>query len=212
MNFKELFPLTAFINLDSRKDRLAQCQEEFKSLGISPFRKSGFVPENISDSYSRGVVGCLVSHYQILQAAYLLNQNVFIFEDDVQFINNTKENIDLACDELNNIDWDFFYLGGNLLKSAYKVSPHLARPTWCQSTVSYGINKNFLGKLLSYFDLNNITKPIDLIYTEDVINSCNTFITIPMLTVQRDSFSDIESRNVQYTGYLEKRYLENLKE
>ena len=212
MNFNELFPLTVVINLDRRPDRLKICrEEEFPKIGINPIRKSGVVVEQIENSWWRGTVGCLLSHYHILQSAMLLNTNVFIFEDDVQFLDGAKENLESVCKELSDIDWDMVYIGGNILKPFYKVSNHLAKLNHCQSTVSYGVNKNFIEKLFSYIDLQQISKPIDMIYADDIIPYNNCFISIPMLAIQRDSFSDIENQNVEYSNYLEKRYWENLK-
>jgi GR25 family glycosyltransferase involved in LPS biosynthesis len=214
MNFKELFPLQVVINLDSRPDRYKICvEEEFPQLKISPIRKSGFVPDNIDHPWWRGDVGCMVSHYQVLQAALNLNTNVFIFEDDIHFKeNNTLELLDLACNELSYMQWDMVYLAGNILKPFHKVTQHLARLSQCQSTCGYGVSKYFLERLLSYINLSHITKPIDLIYADDVIPNHECLITIPMLGIQRDSYSDIEGREVKYSDYLEKRYEENYRE
>lgn len=213
MNFKELFPLQVVINLDKRQDRLKICrEEEFPKIGINPIRKPGVIVEQIEHPWWRGAVGCLLSHYHILQSAMLLNTNVFIFEDDIQFLDGTKENLELTCEELSKIEWDMFYIGGNILKPFYKTSDHLAKLNHCQSTVSYGVNKNFIEKLLSYINLQQISKPIDMIYADDIIPNNNCFISIPMLGIQRNSFSDIENQTVEYSSYLEKRYLENFRE
>jgi hypothetical protein len=117
--------------------------------------------------------------------------------------------MDKACNELSNMDWDFFYLAANILKPFKQVSDHLAKLEWAQSTCAYGINKNFLQKTLESIDLNRITRPIDVIYSEMAAKN-NFYITVPMVGVQRDSFSDIENVNVNYTSYLQKRYNDNL--
>ena len=213
MTFKELFPLQVVINLDSRPDRLKVCmEEEFPKLGIIPVRKPGIVFTQAGNAFSNGSIGCLLSHYDILQAALILQTNVFIFEDDIKFINDAETFLDYSCDELQDIKWDMFYLAGNLLKPAYKVSKHLARVSWCQSTVAYGINKKFIEELLSYINLQEIKKPIDLIYAQDIIPNHNCFITYPLLGIQRDDFSNIEGKEVKYSEYLESRYWENIKD
>ena len=214
MNFKELFPLQVVINLDKRPDRLKICmEEEFPKIRINPIRKPGVVVEQIENSWWRGAIGCLLSHYHILQSAMLLNTNVFIFEDDVDFKNiNSLELLNLCCDDLNNRDWDMFYLSVNVMKPFYKVSNLLAKLNSGQSTVAYGVNKNFIGKLLNYIQLDKIDAPIDLIYSERVIPNHNVFVSCPMLAIQRDNFSDIENSEVKYSDYLEKRYWENLRE
>ena len=209
--FNETFPLQVYINLDHRTDRKAQALKEFADLELNPIRKSGVVIESIDDPYSRGVIGCLYSHIQILTAANILGTSVAIFEDDVLFLHNDvtpKHILDMACMELKDMDWNMIYFGGNLLRPCYQVSPHLAKLTHAQSTVAYGVNVKFIPKLLEYFA--NITAPIDVIYADKVIPQNSCYITVPMVAIQRDSYSDIEGHDVEYSSYLEKRYWENL--
>jgi GR25 family glycosyltransferase involved in LPS biosynthesis len=215
MTFDEMFPLKTVINLDRRPDRLANCREEFKKIGINPIRKSGVLFEGGGNTYTNGVVGCLASHYQILQSAMLLGCNTAIFEDDVHFQDdkyNIPEILQCVCDELDTVKWDMVYLGANILKPFYRVTDHLARLGHAQSTVAYLINRNFTEKLLSYIDIANIKAPIDVIYAESVVPENNCFVTIPMIVIQKSNFSDIEGRQVTYEDYLEKRYFENYKE
>jgi len=211
--FDELFPLQAVINLDKRPDRLEICMKEvFPKINISPLRKPGVIFDKTSNTWWNGAIGCMLSHYQLIQISMLWNANIFIFEDDVKWIDNdTYSILEAACKELSNIEWDMFYMGGNLLKPCYQISEHLAKLTHCQSTVAYGINKNFAERLLSYINLTHIDRPIDVIYADNVIPNHSCFITIPMLAIQRDSYSDIEGGIVKYSDYLEKRYWENLK-
>jgi len=211
LKFVELFPLITYINLDSRQDRNLLAKEEFKKLDINPIRVSGTVV-NVSDNkMASGILGCTLSHIKCLEMALEQKQNIFIFEDDIKFIpaNETKTILNKCCEELSKIDWDMFYLGANILKPCYQVTSHLAKLTHAQSTVSYGVHYSFIEKLLSYIPRNQII-PIDLVYTNNVVPKHNCFISIPMLGVQRDSFSDIEGKQVQYESYLEKRYDANL--
>jgi GR25 family glycosyltransferase involved in LPS biosynthesis len=155
----------------------------------------------------------MLSHYQVLEAAALLETNVFVFEDDISFIDDldrsTLWNLEHACFELGRLDWDMFYIGGNILKPFHQVSPHLAKLNHCQSTVAYGVNKKFIPDLLKYINLTHIDRPIDMIYADTVIPKHNCYISIPMLAIQRDSFSDIENKEIKYSEYLERRYSEN---
>ena len=211
MNFTELFPLITYINLDSRQDRNLLALEEFKKLDINPIRISGTLV-NVSDNkMASGILGCTLSHIKCLEMALEKKQNIFIFEDDIKFIhsNETKTILDECCEELNGIDWDMFYIAANVLKPIYQETKYLGRLTHAQSTVGYCVNYRFVEKLLSYIPRNQII-PIDLVYTNNVIPNHNCFISIPMLGVQRNSFSDIEGKQVDYESYLEKRYDANL--
>lgn len=217
MQFRELFPLQVVINLDKRTDRLKACTEEFKKIGLHPVRKAGIIPppENMPNKWWQGAVGCMASHVEVLQGAHALGTNVFIFEDDISFIphknTTTFEHLQICADQLSTMEWDMFYIAGNLLKPCYQVTSNLAKLTHCQSTCAYGVNKNFIPTLLQALDLRKITKPIDMVYADDIIPNHNCFISIPMLGIQRDSFSDIEGVEVKYSDYLEKRYEDNLK-
>lgn len=209
MKFTELFPLITYINLDSRQDRDRLAKKEFEKLAIDPTRVSGTVIRATDNPMWNGVLGCTLSHIRCLEMALEQRQNIFIFEDDIKLVDDSFQDIDKCFDEINKIDWDMLYLGGNVLKPIYQKTEHVGKLTHCQSTVAYGVNKNFLKKLISYIPRNNII-PIDLVYTNKVIPNNNCFISIPMTIVQRDSFSDIEGKQVQYESYLQKRYNKNL--
>ena len=211
MNFTELFPLITYINLDFRQDRDLLAREEFKKIDINPTRVSGIVIKTTDNSMWNGVLGCTLSHIKCLEIALEKKQNIFIFEDDIKFIpaNETKTILNKCCEELDKIDWDMFYIAANVLKPIYQETKHLGRLSHSQSTVAYGANYKFIEKLLSYIPRNQII-PIDLVYTNSVVPHHNCFISIPMLGVQRNSFSDIEGKQVDYESYLEKRYDANL--
>ena len=136
-----------------------------------------------------------------------------MFEDDALLINNAEETIPLALDELNTMDWTFFYLGANIYGKhpTYQVSDHLGKLSYAQSTVAYGVNINFIERLVNAIPLDRII-PIDMIYTNIIIPTINAYITVPMTVTQRNSYSDIEGQYVEYESYLERRYLENLVE
>lgn len=214
MNFNEMFPLKVFINLDKRTDRLKTCQEkEFPKLGIVPIRKSGIIYTGTNNSFFNGTIGCLLSHYAVMQSALCLDTNYFVFEDDLCIINdNVKDILDQCCNELNNIQWDIFYMGGNILRPHHKTTEHLSRLSHCQSTVAFGVNKTFLQTLINYIDLQHIDRPIDVLLADTIIPRHSAFISIPQLIIQRNDFSDIENTNVNYSSYLENRYWENFRD
>ena len=214
MTFSELFPQTIYMNLDERPDRKKLVEKEFKKLGISPDRMNGVVITGMPNKILNGAVGCMLAHIVCLQRGQSNNNNIFIFEDDIKFVecDNLKQQIDACCNELNSLDWDMFYLSANILKPFRQVTEHLAKLNHAQSTVAYGVNKNFIQKLLSYLPYGRqITQPwIDVIYADAVIPNHNCFISVPMFGVQRNDYSNILSRNVEYEGYLQTRYNKHL--
>lgn len=211
--FEEMFPLMYIINMDSRPDRLTDSIEEFKKIGLSSIVKMpGQIYTQAPTPQINGAIGCMLSHKLCLENALRQNKNVFIFEDDIQFLphENLKEIIDQCCEELENTNFDVFYLGGNLLKPAFQKSNRLAKLTHAQSTVAYGVKASFIEKLLSYFPTDVFKEPIDVTYANRVIPENNCYISIPMCVIQRKGFSDIEMTEVDYSQYLEQRYYGNL--
>jgi len=189
MKIADMFELSYCINLDKRADRWKLCKKEF--------RKIDFYPERFSAIESPiPWFGCYQSHLAILKQAERENKNVFIFEDDVEII----ENLDVvkkALDELATIPWDMFYLGGNILKPFYRETERLARLTHCQSTHAYGVNKDFLKSLITLVENNKFI--IDVVYAEGAVSNCNAFITVPMVAIQRADYSNIEKTIMDYS-------------
>lgn len=195
MKLDNIFELSYCINLKSRPDRWELCQDEFYKLNWYPERF-----EAIEDLIPAR--GCLLSHIAILKDAFEKKKNVLIFEDDMEVINFEEKLIEKALDELYDKKWDMLYLGGNILRPFYQETQHLAKLNHCQSTHAYGVNKDFLGKLIPF--LENTSTFIDVTYAEGVIPHANCYITIPMMVIQRESYSDIEKRIMDYSIPMER--------
>jgi GR25 family glycosyltransferase involved in LPS biosynthesis len=206
MELYDLFPLIYCINLDKRKDRWDDAQEEFEKVGIKPKRFSAI--ENNNSAY-----GCYLSHVKILEEAEKKRQNVLIFEDDIEFINYDKDFISSALEEMYYFPWwDMLYLGGNILKPFYQVSNYWAKLNHCQSTHAYGINKHFVSRLLEW--LKKKSSILDVLYADNIVPFNNCYITVPMMAIQRTDYSDIEKREMtydlplqRYEHFLQKRKL-----
>lgn len=214
-NLKKLFPIIVYINLDSREDRRIESEIEFEKLNIDPIRISGTSIQGTSNSMINGMLGCTLSHLRCLLLAKKENKNILIFEDDIKFINDYENIVEGACNDIQSIDWQMLYLGGNILKPFAQISDNLAKLSHCQSTHAYGINVQYVDLLITYILLNQTmnhgyVRPLDTIYADVVIPRHNCFIVAPeMVAVQRDSYSDIEMKVADYESYLEKRYHQN---
>jgi GR25 family glycosyltransferase involved in LPS biosynthesis len=189
MQLDELFPLQYVINLDERKDRLELAKKEFNKIGITPKRFSAI-------KHEIPWMGCLQSHIAILKEAQRLKQNVLIFEDDVQFIGDYNNVIDKALNELSKMNFEMFYLGGNVLKDVYQTTEHLGRLQHAQSTHAYGVAYSFLETLIPFLESN--TYILDVLYADHVIPYAQCYITIPMVAIQRTSYSNIENMEMTY--------------
>lgn len=187
------------INLDSRHDRWYTAEREFKTLSLSVERFSATQHEN-------PIIGCATSHFLALEESMQCDKHAMLFEDDIQFINNAQD-IPRYIEWSSYLNWDMLYLGANICNKIIKVNSHFGKLSHAQSTHAYCVNKKFIPDILKHKIL--LGKHLDLIYTEDIIPYNNCFITIPMLAIQRPSYSDIEKKIVNYS-WMEERYNRNL--
>ena len=200
MKLEEVFPLIYCVNLEERKDRWTEAKREFRKANIKAKHFSAIkdVP---------AFVGCWKSHLEILREAREKDENVFIFEDDAFIIG--QEQIEDTIEELAQIEWDMFYLGGNILRPFFQVTKRLARLSHCQSTHAYGVNKKILDPLIKIVEANKTH--IDVVYADIIVPNVKAFISIPLIATQRESYSDIEGRMMDYSIPI-KRYCHHLVE
>lgn len=206
--FYEYIDMIIYINLDKRADRNKEILAEFKRAGV-PNNKI----TRLSAIYnSKGAIGCTMSHIKALQL--ILNskwKRVLILEDDFNFIDNIKV-INKAYDKFfSNFDdnmWDVVNLSRGAYQDLVNInSDYLSKVNHVSTTSAYMVNLDFCDKLLDNFKegckmLLQATEPrlfaID-IWWKNLQQVSNWYIFNPSLGYQRDSFSDIESRVVNYT-------------
>lgn len=176
------------INLSDRKDRLT----EFYSQAF-PFEVKRF--EAIK--HNPGIVGCNLSHHEILKQATKFP--FIIFEDDCKMI----EQWDVLYNAMKQLpkDWDMLYLGANCHEPIKKVSENLCRIVQGKCTHAIMYNSQ---RVVDYI-LRELHKPetiIDGFYCSDVCYKFNCYITYPMMAVQRAGESDIVDGYRDYENLL----------
>jgi GR25 family glycosyltransferase involved in LPS biosynthesis len=216
----DFFDKIYLINLDSRKDRLNECEQEFLKHKMSVHRVpaiDGSKTFKAGMNRNSGNHGLLLTNIAIYEDAIKNGcNNILILEDDVMFLDNLNkiffEKIKFLPD-----NWDLLYLGGSHIfdkgnftsiskkinepinRNTYKsLNNELCKTTWTQTTHAVGINGK---KLKNYLDvLKNSRKPIDMIYCNIQQNELsNVYTFLPSIAVQRPSFSDIENVVVDYS-------------
>lgn len=198
MKLSQLFPLSYCVNLAERKDRWDDSLKEFDKIQHYPERFDAVKDSN-------PITGCRLSHLSILKKANEEKKSVFIFEDDVMFIEDYNA-VEICISELAGLNWDMFYLGANICNTMLQVRPHLAQLTHAQATHSYGVHYNFLPFLIE--KVETFTTHLDLLYAS-LVSQYNCFISIPLIAIQRPSYSDIEKQLVNYEWMIS-RYNNNL--
>lgn len=213
----ELFDKIFFINLDERTDRLKEILGEFEKMDIKNFERFPAIKPSIEFlknntnlfnsltscrrtelSYIIGSIGCKLSHYNIIKIAKERGyKRILILEDDALFTQSKEDTTNILKTVLN-IDFNFIYFGGNnldntLIETKYKnlfgIKNMLAAHAYVIDSSIYDIildNMLLDGSELDCFYINKIQS----------LGKCYTIK--PCLAIQRESYSNIVHRNVNY--------------
>ena len=199
------------INIDSRTDRWKLAQEEFEKLGIKDRvqRFSAIVNPD-------GRLGVIQSNLEIVRIAKRKKlNNVLVFEDDVMFLHENKplETLEKAIKQIN-IGWQLFYLGANTHNKLVKMTPNLIYLKNAFAVHSMAYNKTVYDKFIDYAsNVKQIRKNTDIldVWLASEVQTKNIALMVnPMLTTQRESYSDIEKRVVDQS-YIVERFKNNIK-
>ena len=191
-----------YINLEGRTDRKQQVEKEFQQLNIPIIR---FNAVKLHD----GRVGCSLSHLKCLMIAKEQDwSHVLIAEDDIQFLNP-----ELFCRQLDDFlssetEWDVVMIAGNNIPPYEKNGTHSIKVTRCHTTTGYIIKRHYYDTLI-----NNIKEGISQLMKEPTNHFLyaidkywfqlqlrdNWYLIVPLTVSQRDGYSDIEKKQINYS-------------
>jgi glycosyl transferase family 25 len=208
-----------YINLDHRVDRREKFEKDSYELGFKAKRFSAIRPksEDIPDSVMQilnqnhpnssperdnqlkilvGEFGCSLSHRAVVKEAKDRGlNNVLIFEDDCKFLPEWKSEIEKVISDLNTVEWDLIYFGGNLTSPTIPITDNLGSVTgsvWAAH--SYAVNRSFFDSILDV-DINHGNLWIyDLCLTNFWYHK-KVIVSKKILCVQESNFSDIRNYN-----------------
>jgi hypothetical protein len=204
------------INLPGRTDRLMECREEFKRVGLKKFDIVVPVPD------PRPEMSLLLTNLKLIKQAKAQNiEKLLILEDDVQFvgkievedvfnkkgtkigtktINRPVVNLLATINDIHYADWKMLYLGATVRHRLQKVYPNTLR-------LNYGFSNHAIAYHNTVYDpvicilqsyAKQYIKPIDRVYLEFIQPTMEVYLCSPMVAVQRESYSDIEKSYVNY--------------
>ena len=124
-----------YINLERRQDRRQEIEQELAAMGLNGERFNAVDKDP-------GIVGCNMSHTQVLRDADTANlENILIFEDDFQFLVDKPTFYKQMEDFFAlNIDWDIVLLS-YYIQTSEPYSELIGRSRDAQTTSGYLINK-----------------------------------------------------------------------
>ena len=137
-----------YINLNRSTDRREQIEKELNNFNLQferfeAFETSGF-----------GILGCGLSHLQVLKIAEKRNyDNILILEDDFTFL-VTKEVFEEELTKFFdlNIDYDVCMLSYNLIRYENTSSNFIIKALEVQTASGYIVNKKYYNKLINLYE------------------------------------------------------------
>lgn len=192
-----------YINLENRDDRKIEIENELEKEGIFNYMRFNAIKNN-----KKGYLGCSQSHIDCLKIAKQNNYpNVIIFEDDFEFLIDKNEFHNLL-ENLLHFEYDVFLLSYNTFFFNIKETKNslFNKIKGSQTASGYIVNKKYYDKLINNFEEGlKMLKKTDIYskyaidqYWKSLQNTDNWFCYKKRIGKQRESYSDIEKRKVNY--------------
>ena len=192
------------LNLKKRENRWIYSNYQFINNNISVERYDAIDGELIDfndndinlESFSRkgiieskGALGCLKSHLEIIKDAKSKNyKRILIFEDDILLIDNFNEEVK----KIENIDWNLLYLGASQFEwSNIKPENGLYKCSKTLGTFAYALDISIYDEVLKMGKSSK--KSIDNILSDIQKSNDKCYTLFPNIVISDVSESDIRS-------------------
>lgn len=189
------------INLATRSDRLRETRAEFRRIGLTKWARFD-AQEN-----ENGALGCSLSHASLLDQVAGPESVVMVCEDDLEFLASGKELTQILEDFQANSALDVLCLAFNLGSKPFPINSRLALTANSATTACYVAKARAIPLLKkSFLESANLIaedKPLGLVAADQHwkrLQRAKLIFAVPRNRVarQRDSYSDIERREVSY--------------
>jgi len=196
-----------YINLEHRIDRKVSVEYELKNLGLleKAQRFNAIKTEN-------GRIGCSLSHLQLLQTALKNNlSHICILEDDITFLKPNQFIKQFNKFLKRHKNWDVILIAGNNCPPYTEVDNTCIKVNKCQTTTGYIVNGHYISKLIDNIKLglsHLLRNPsLHLFYAIDKFwfhlqEVDNWYLIIPLYVVQKEDYSDVENKYVDYKNLM----------
>ena len=197
-----------YINLEHRLDRKEHVCKQLDTIGLGLFAQ-----RFNAIKMSNGAIGCSMSHLALLKNAVKDKlDHILILEYDIQFLNpelfKTQLNKFL---ETHGNNWDVILFAGNNMPPYEKIDDMCVKVGRCQTTTGYLVNGHYIEKLMDNVKIgltNLLHTPLQhSLYAIDkywfkLQNIDRWFLIVPLTVVQREDYSDIEKKVINYTNIM----------
>lgn len=199
------------INLDERTDRWERSKNEFEKIGIlDKIERFSAIKEK------DGRLGIIKSNLEIVKYAKDNNlDNVLVFEDDVKFVvDDVKKHLFNSINQIGNMKWSLFYLGANTHSKLIKLKTNLIllKNSYAVHAMAYNkiVYDKFIKKYENMNEIINFDDILDVYLAKEIQEKEICLMTNPLLATQRNDYSNIENRDVNY-NFIEERFKKNIK-
>lgn len=200
-----------YINLDQRTDRKKELLTQLKKFKNKNIKIN--IERICAVKHKKGQIGCAKSHIKCLKNAKKINLNeVIICEDDINIKSNLINKYFEIINKLN--DWDVIILSGHGEKE--KINNFISKAIGIQTTGLYLVKNHYYDKLINNFE-ESVTE-MEKRYKNNKDIMCpkwcidinwkklqkidNWYVFNKNLGYQRQDFSDIEKKKVNYNKFL----------
>ena len=228
-NGTKIADLGFYINLDKRTDRKENIESQLSRLKITGVERHSAFSE-----YDANTLNCKRSHLQLMEK--LLDsdfETLLILEDDCLFLDVLDGNSQEIFTDINNTDWDMFWLGCKNRRSpieyknnCYQVSSvsyaqsYLIKRDFCKFIIDNFSEINFFGQPATPDELLSLAPyGIDVVLHPDKYDYYNLDQPLDILptiyktlcykfalTTQYPSYSDLWYTDVNYCEYLKQSF------
>ncbi len=201
-----------YINLETRKDRKEQVEEELKKININNAERYNAVKTS-NNVYNSGAIGCALSHLKcLLKAKECQWEHVMIVEDDIEFLDP-----ELFLNNLNTFlsitknNWDVVLLAGNNMLPYIRAGNCSIKVMNCITTTGYIVLNKYYNKLIENYKngIEGLLKnPNEIsIYAIDkywlkLQRIDDWFLIVPTSVIQRKGYSDIQDKVTDFKTYM----------
>jgi glycosyl transferase family 25 len=137
-----------YINLNKSTDRREEVEKELNNFNLQ------FERFEAIETPGFGILGCGLSHLQVLKIAKERNyENILILEDDFTFLVSKEVFEEELTKFFNlNIDYDVCMLSYNLIKYENTSSNFIIKALEVQTASGYIVNKKYYNKLIDLYE------------------------------------------------------------
>ncbi|NJL48523.1 MAG: glycosyltransferase family 25 protein, partial [Leptolyngbyaceae cyanobacterium SM2_5_2] len=172
---EDIFAKTYIINLPERLDRKRGIERELKGIGsgLTPGKIElfpGVKPEDTKGFPTKGVLGCYLSHLEILKEARDQNlENVLVIEDDLAISKRFNRIAKQLSSRLESLEWGIVFLGFFPYKGLKLVDYYQSSSGQAESSKISLISSNYPTQGTHFYAVNHKAYDRVIEFLEDLL-------------------------------------------